>query len=493
MEFSEEELQRMSESYQRRPPKQPSLPRRPTKQASTQPILDDIAQHPLALLLSQPHPLPLEPLDEYFSKQETHFALEARGKLTLEEYRGWLQGCEIHRVGEGGKLQEEGRHHAHHYLFVEGCLGAFRDRKCRDEEKESVECFEYDRGELILSNTLQTHKANPYTVRAKRPSVLLRFSEETFGRYLRKAQAKEFEELSNVLCQSVLLRGVGVGEMRRYLPYCRSHHYGYNEAVYLEGQMVREVYFILEGEAELSHSYGGKGGSPSHHTAPSGTNSSPVLYKTNYHNSDKRFKVVRLGRREVFGLESVDVYQPNHYSHHVRATTPLKVLAMGLDVLYDMENDHPLIEENIAAYLGKVGRLHSNMLQKHATLPSQPPTPKKRKKKGKKRRQKQSFEWWGLAQKGEVSKKKYRLPTPPHRCSSQPRMVRKGALELPQRISKLDYFRRRIFEDEMEELERLEREEKENQEEVVPPRLMPRLQKHRITMLKPRPKVVKNT
>lgn len=54
--------------------------------------------------------------------------------------------------------------------------------------------------------------------------------------------------------------------------------------------------------------------------------------------------MVRLGRREVFGIESVDVYQPNNYSHNVRAATELKVLAMGLDVLYDMENEHPAIE-----------------------------------------------------------------------------------------------------------------------------------------------------
>lgn len=37
----------------------------------------------------------------------------------------------------------------------------------------------------------------------------------------------------------MLLRGVGVAEMRRFLPYCRYHHFSYNEAVYSEGQMVR--------------------------------------------------------------------------------------------------------------------------------------------------------------------------------------------------------------------------------------------------------------
>ena len=94
-----------------------------------------------------------------------------------------------------------------------------------------------------------------------------------------------------------------------------------------------------------------------------------------------------------------------------------------------------------------MGRLHSNMIQKHATLCSQPPPVKKKKKKGRKRKQKVCFEWWGLAQKAEVSKKKYRLPSPPVHCSSQSKMARKGPLELPQRVSKLEYFRRRIFED----------------------------------------------
>ena len=50
--------------------------------------------------------------------------------------------------------------------------------------------FEYETGEAILSNLLQTHKANPYTIKSKKSSLLLRFNEEAFNKYLKKIWMK---------------------------------------------------------------------------------------------------------------------------------------------------------------------------------------------------------------------------------------------------------------------------------------------------------------
>ena len=60
------------------------------------------------------------------------------------------------------------------------------------------------------------------------------------------------------------------------------------------------------------------------------------------------------------------------------------------------------------------------------------------------------MEWWGLAAKIEDTKK-YRLPTPP-KSQSVKHLTRKEPLNMGHRISKLDYFKRRLFEDEIEAL-----------------------------------------
>jgi len=61
------------------------------------------------------------------------------------------------------------------------------------------------------------------------------------------------------------------------------------------------------------------------------------------------------------------------------------------------------------------------------------------------------MEWWGLAAKIQDSKK-YKLPTPP-KVISEKNLRRKEPLALPQRTSKLDYFKKRLFEEDIEGLE----------------------------------------
>lgn len=45
-------------------------------------------------------------------------------------------------------------------------------------------------GEVLLSNMLQTHKANPYTVKAKKTSLLLRFKDDVYIKYLKRIAQK---------------------------------------------------------------------------------------------------------------------------------------------------------------------------------------------------------------------------------------------------------------------------------------------------------------
>jgi len=62
----------------------------------------------------------------------------------------------------------------------------------------------------LLANQLQTHRANPYTVRAKKSSLLLRFKDEAFNRYLKKIWMKEMDEMCVVLSNSLVFKGVSV-------------------------------------------------------------------------------------------------------------------------------------------------------------------------------------------------------------------------------------------------------------------------------------------
>lgn len=119
----------------------------------------------------------LELIDEFCVKKRISFLSELRCKMGLEEYKSFLCNLELYRLPEGGKIQEEGKFHSFHYIILDGHIAAFHEKKIKDEEKEYLEMFEYEVGEVIVSNLLQTHKANPYTIKAKRSSLLLRFTD----------------------------------------------------------------------------------------------------------------------------------------------------------------------------------------------------------------------------------------------------------------------------------------------------------------------------
>ena len=74
------------------------------------------------------------------------------------------------------------------------------------------------------------------------------------------------------------------------------------------------------------------------------------------------------------------------------------------------------------------------------------------------RRTQNSLEWWGLAAKIEDSKK-YRLPTPPPKHSSPGYITKKAPLKIENRVNKLDNFKRRLFEDEIEAIEEMDKKE----------------------------------
>jgi hypothetical protein len=79
------------------------------------------------------------------------------------------------------------------------------------------------------------------------------------------------------------------------------------------------------------------------------------------------------------------------------------------------------------------------------------------------------------------------MPTPPKR-QSQLRVVRKEPLLMQQRSDKLEYFKRRLFEEEMEELSL----ERGDEEISYPSVLIPKLQKVKIQMISAKPKVINN-
>lgn len=71
---------------------------------------------------------------------------------------------------------------------------------------------------------------------------------------------------------------------------------------------------------------------------------------------------------------------------------------MSLEVLYDMEMENPLLEENLQAYLKKVTNMHVKLLEKYQNVTINPQKKKRRKRKIK-RKTEISLEWWGLAEK----------------------------------------------------------------------------------------------
>jgi hypothetical protein len=67
-------------------------------------------------------------------------------------------------------------------------------------------------------------------------------------------------------------------------------------------------------------------------------------------------------------------------------------------------------------------------------------------------------------------------------------VVRKEPLLMQQRSDKLEYFKRRLFEEEMEELSL----ERGDEEISYPSVLIPKLQKVKIQMISAKPKVINN-
>ena len=63
-------------------------------------------------------------------------------------------------------------------------------------------------GEVLLSNPLQTHKYNPYTVKVKKNSLLFRFNEETYAKYIKRVHQKEIDELATLLCHTLPFRAI---------------------------------------------------------------------------------------------------------------------------------------------------------------------------------------------------------------------------------------------------------------------------------------------
>ncbi len=57
---------------------------------------------------------------------------------------------------------------------------------------------------------LQTHKANPYTNKAKRLSLLLRFNDDVFNRYLKKNFVRDSDELATIMTHTLVFRGISV-------------------------------------------------------------------------------------------------------------------------------------------------------------------------------------------------------------------------------------------------------------------------------------------
>lgn len=52
----------------------------------------------------------------------------------------------------------------------------------------------------------------------------------------------------------------------------------------------------------------------------------------------KSIKIVKVGKKELFGLEAGNIYKDNYYEHHVRVSSDiLKTISIGLDVLNEIE------------------------------------------------------------------------------------------------------------------------------------------------------------
>ena len=63
-------------------------------------------------------------------------------------------------------------------------------------------------------------------------SILLRFNEDNYIRYIKKTHQTEMDELASSLCHTLPFRGISANEMKKYVPFCSFKRFTYNELVY---------------------------------------------------------------------------------------------------------------------------------------------------------------------------------------------------------------------------------------------------------------------
>jgi hypothetical protein len=169
-----------------------------------------------------------------------------------------------------------------------------------------------------------------------------------------------------------------------------------------------------------------------------------------------------------------------------------------------IQNAFPCLNENIDFYLKRATTMHSNIVEKNHKIMGakeniriQPPK-KKNKKNKKKRKNPKSLEWWGLAQ-NTVGNIKYKLQLPKFENvdplkspKSQPMFETTNY-----RLSKIEDFRRKLFEqdiDEMIEAEDMKFPAEENDEKSpYKVNYMPKINKLKVKMLDIKPRAIDET
>ena len=75
---------------------------------------------------------------------------------------------------------------------------------------------------------LQTHKANPYTVKTKTFSILLKFKDSVYNKYLKRICLKEMDDLASMLAHTLVFKGISATEIKKFLPYGSIKRFKYN-------------------------------------------------------------------------------------------------------------------------------------------------------------------------------------------------------------------------------------------------------------------------
>lgn len=55
------------------------------------------------------------------------------------------------------------------------------------------------------------------------------------------------DDLSVMLSHSLVFKGISAAEIKKFLPYGSIKRYKYNELVYSEGDLIRQLFLILDG------------------------------------------------------------------------------------------------------------------------------------------------------------------------------------------------------------------------------------------------------